>query len=282
MANPSGLWHSGFLFQAGTMKASLPVNAVILAAGKGSRMKSTLPKVLLPVGGVPILSRVVATLKKIPVQEIGVILGNDLLPFDSFLKENNDLTVCIQESQKGTGDAAATIGHALQGVKMPPYNAGRLYRGGFKKSNPVLIAAGDCPFLDPLVLGDFVRQCLDRKAGMGLIAMEASDPTGYGRVIVDAKGQLVKIVEQRDASPEELRVKLCNTGVLFAETGLLFDLLSRLEANNAQKEFYITDCFELCIQSKLPVHVFQTTNYASFQGINDRQQLDEANKQATK
>ncbi|MGE0171755.1 MAG: NTP transferase domain-containing protein [Oligoflexales bacterium] len=263
------------------MKASLPVNAVILAAGKGSRMKSILPKVLLPVGGVPILSRIVKTLKDIPVQQIGAILSSDLTHFDSFLKENNDITVCIQESQKGTGDAAATVGHAFKGIKLPSYNSGRLFRGGFQNFYPVLITPGDCPFLESDLLRDFLNRCLDQKAKLGLVAMEVPDPKGYGRIVVNSKGQLVKIVEQKDASSEELKINLCNTGVMFADTTWLFDLLSNLESNNAQKEFYLTDCFALSVKSNEPVLVYRTPSFKSFQGVNDRQQLDEANNQVT-
>jgi bifunctional UDP-N-acetylglucosamine pyrophosphorylase/glucosamine-1-phosphate N-acetyltransferase len=255
------------------MKDQFPVNGLILAAGKGSRMKSSLPKVLHLAKGRTLLERVAASLRHSGVQELAVILNENTAPFEDFIKQNQNITFCIQSSQNGTGDAVASVAYGIKGITPPSYNRGRLLHGGLRKSYPLLIAPGDCPLLRPEVIESFLRQCLDSGCDLGLIAMKHPEPFGYGRVIMDSQGGFEKIVEEKDATSEERKIMLCNTGIIFAKVELLFQILGGLESNNAANEYYLTDVFSLGKKKNAKITVFETEDYESFVGVNTQEQL---------
>lgn len=257
------------------MPSSHPsICAIILAAGKGTRMKSELPKVLHPVAGTPILSRIMNTLKSSGVQHNCLVLGGDLQNFDQILKENDDITCVVQENRLGTGDAVASALLALDGCKTPHYSKSRIHSGSKIEADYLLITAGDTPALSSKVIKDFIDTCLENKTKLGVIGMEHTTPFGYGRIILDGSS-LEKIVEEKDATAEEKQVTLCNSGVIFAETRLLNDILQKLTNNNAQEEYYLTDCFSLAKEAKEKTFVYRTKDYKSFDGVNNRIQLCE-------
>ena len=246
--------------------------AIILAAGKGTRMKSDTPKVLHPVAGKPILSRIIDTLRTSGIEHNCLVLGGDLNHFDKILTENEDVTCVIQNNRLGTGDAVASALVALDGCLPPDYTNGTIHSGQKITSDYVLITAGDTPALSASVLKDFIQNCLSHKAKIGVIGMLHETPFGYGRLIVE-NGTLDRIVEEKDASPEEKEVNLCNSGVIFAETKLLNDLLQKIDNNNAQSEYYLTDCFQLAKEAGENAFVYQTKDFRSFDGVNNRSQL---------
>ena len=112
-------------------------------------------------------------------------------------------------------------------------------------------------------------------APLGVIGMEHPEPTGYGRLVLDELGNLERIVEEKDASDEIKKINLCNTGIVLAKTDVLFDLLDKLTLQNAQAEYYLTDCFELAKENSQKTFVFKSPDYNTFQGINTQQQLQD-------
>ncbi len=247
---------------------------VILAAGKGTRMKSDRPKVLHPVLGVPIVERVMAALETAGVAETCLILGGDLEQFKSLRKRHPHLAMVQQINQCGTGDAVATVATLLPGITPPHYMAAQRIAGPNQlDATHVLICCGDTPALDGQLLKEFVSSCLSQEAPLGLIGIQLPNPTGYGRLVLDATSQLVKIVEEKDADAATRGINICNSGIIFGKIDVLFSLLAALRPLNAQKEYYLTDCFSLAREKGLPVHVMVSPQYQTFEGVNDRTQL---------
>jgi len=249
------------------------VVGIVLAAGKGTRMKSALPKVLHPVAGRPMLTRVLDALTGAGIGQVCVMLGRELEPFADFIAENPSLTVAVQSEARGTGDAVASAAFALVGVQKPSYALGRLHAGPPIQGGRVLICAGDTPALDPQVLREFLAACAERSADIAVLGAEFPDPTGLGRIVRGQDGTLERIVEERDATPVERTLRLCNTGVIAARTDVLFQLLAALKPENSQNEYYLTDCFGLARARGSAPYVHVTNSWQGFAGINDRPQL---------
>lgn len=255
------------------MSVNQTVAGIVLAAGKGTRMKSDLPKVLHPVCGIPMVERVLTALEQAQIREHCAVLSKDLTAFAGFLASRPDLAVAIQEQQQGTADAVGAAAQAFEGLTVPSYARAKLLRGGPLQSAYVLICYGDMPALSAEVLREFVASCFQSKAELGLIGMRHPRPTGYGRLVLDKEGRLEKIVEEKDATPLERTIDLCNTGIVFARARTLFTLLDEIRPNNAQKEYYLTDCFAIAHRKGLKTNVFITDDYRPFDGVNDPEQL---------
>lgn len=249
------------------------VAGIILAAGKGSRMQSNLPKVLHLLDGKPLLERVYDTLKNVGIQDICLVLSSETAPFEGFLASHPNTAVCIQKNRLGTADAVAAAHSAFKDAAPAPYSQGQLVKGRPSKKKYVLICYGDTPCLEKKTLSEFVSQSLAQKKRLSVIGMIHPEPTGYGRIIRDKQGAMLKIVEEKDASDEERKVNLCNTGIVFAEISFLYKLLSEVNNVNAQGEFYLTDCFKLSKEAGEDVFVYETDQYRSFDGVNTPQQL---------
>ena len=256
-----------------TTATSLPVVGLVLAGGKGTRMKSALPKVLHPIMGSPILWRVLRTLDQIGVTHKALVLPEDYGPFAELIAATSGLTVCLQLEQRGTGDAVAAAAAAFVGVKSPAYSRGRIVSGPPVAAPHILISYGDTPAVPAHMLRAFVQDALTNRADLAVVAMRCPNPAGYGRIVVNSDGTLARIVEERDASSDIKKIDLCNTGVLFARTDLLFDLLGGLTPTNAQREYYLTDCFQLAATRGQHARVFVADSHTYFEGINDRIQL---------
>ena len=249
------------------------ISAVILAAGKGTRMKSPIPKVLHQIHGKSMLKWVIEALHDSGVGQAVVVIGGHLPDFSAVLDQYPGLIVCEQRQRRGTGDAVAAAAHAFIGVEVAGYSDGALLSGQPTASDYVLICAGDAPNLKSATIRDFCQDVLSRKADMAVIGMKHPSPHGYGRIVLDSQEQLIRIVEEKDADPETQKIDLCNTGVVMAKTNLLFNLLADLDTNNAQKEYYLTDCFGLAKERGKSVHVYQTHNWQGFEGVNSPDQL---------
>ncbi len=194
--------------------------AVILAAGMGTRMKSAKPKVMRAVAGLPILGHVIAAARGAGVARIVVVTAPDADEVRAYAVSLGAQTV-IQDKQLGTGHAAAAAGPALADF-----------------DGEVVICYGDMPLMTAKTLdASFEAR---RKAGLAIVAFH-SKSTAYGRVIAGKDGLLDRIVEYRDANDEERKVDLCNAGIMAADAKSFFRWASRLESNNAQKEYYLTD-----------------------------------------
>lgn len=199
-----------------------PLAAVVLAAGKGTRMKSALPKVLHPVAGEPILGHILRTLKALCAAKLVVVVGAGQTDIAECAQGLGAATA-IQDPPLGTGDAARSALPALDGF-----------------AGDVMVLYGDNPLLTQATLEKLlaVRQS---GAELALMGFRPADPAPYGRLLTLANGDLDAIVEARDATPQQRRIDFCNAGGFLLDGKLLRALLSELKNDNAQREFYLTD-----------------------------------------
>jgi bifunctional UDP-N-acetylglucosamine pyrophosphorylase/glucosamine-1-phosphate N-acetyltransferase len=245
------------------------VTAVVLAAGKGTRMQSHLPKVLHEVAGKSMVLHVVENLRAAHISRIGLVLSEDLSGFESFLRENPDLLVCLQKERRGTADAVASAAAFFKDVVPPRYAQLSLWRGVPQSSDHVLICAGDTPALTSEFFRDLLKFHQEAAADLTIVGMKLPDPTGYGRLVLGEHASLTRIVEQKDATPTELEIDLCNSGVLLARSRPLFSWLDRVEPNNAQKEYYLTDIVQIAVQAGAKVKAYLGKDPEIFAGVND-------------
>ncbi|MDR2216563.1 MAG: bifunctional UDP-N-acetylglucosamine diphosphorylase/glucosamine-1-phosphate N-acetyltransferase GlmU [Nevskiaceae bacterium] len=229
-----------------------PLSIVVLAAGQGKRMNSALPKVLQDLAGQPLLRHVLDTARALSPAALYVVIGHGGEAVRAAF-DGQAVSWVLQAEQKGTG-------HAVQQA-MPSIPDDHL----------VLVLYGDVPLLRVETLRALIAEASARQ--VALLTVELADPAGYGRVIRDARGRVKSIVEQRDASPRQQRVREGNTGVLAAPAGLLRRWLARLRSNNAQGEFYLTDVIAMAVRDGLHVAAQLAGDEAEVLGVNDRQQL---------
>lgn len=201
---------------------ALPVDAVVLAAGKGTRMKSDLAKVLHRLGGEPLLVHVLRTLRAAGIERTVVVVGHQAERVRAICPAE-DLVFVHQEPQLGTG-------HAVQ-VAAPALRPGGL----------TVVLNGDVPLLRPRTLQRLVTSAVAGTAAAVVLTSILDDAGSYGRILKDSAGRLTAIVEARDATPTELAVKEFNTGVFCFRTDRLLPVLQVLSADNDQKELYLTD-----------------------------------------
>lgn len=251
----------------------MSLTGLILAAGKGKRMQSGLPKVLHPVAGIPMLERVIQALENIPCDDLCLILSQNIADFSPLLDRYPSLAVCIQYEANGTGGAVASAQDFFEGVSAIPYGKGSLLKGLKTESQELLICAGDTPALDVSILREFIEVCRSQSAKLGVLGIQVPNPTGYGRLILSEKGKLLSIIEEKDADEKTRKITLCNSGVIFADTRYLFELLTRIENKNVQNEYYLTDCIRIAADDGDDLAVFVTDKWQSFQGVNDKEQL---------
>ncbi len=228
--------------------------AVILAAGKGTRMKSGLPKVLHKVGGRAMVEHVLLAVKKAGVQKIILVVGYQGNLVAGAIE--GGVEIAHQREQLGTAHALMQARDALEGV-----------------DGDVLVLCGDTPLLRPETLRDLYRQHTRMGNAVTVLTAELADPAGYGRVIRSPDGRVGRIVEQKDAAPEELRVREINTGVYCFRLRGLFDALAALRSDNAQGEYYLTDIIEYYAGQGEPVGAVRVEDASEIMGINDRRQL---------
>lgn len=231
--------------------------AIILAAGKGTRMKSALPKVLHKVGGKPMLGHVLDAVQGAGAEKTVVVAGYGAEMVAEYVGER--ATVVYQEQQLGTAHALMQAAHVLS--TFPGH---------------VLVVCGDTPLIKAQTLSVLAKHHLARKASATVLTAVMDDPTGYGRVIRDSQGQVKRIVEQKDGSPEELAVQEINTGFYcFAVSGL-FEALNQISSANAQGEYYLTDIIEIYNRQNKVTSAQVCDDPHEVLGINNRKQLAQA------
>jgi len=237
-------------------------------------MRSAQPKVLHRVAGRPMLDCVLAALEQAGVSSHCVVLSADLAGFEPFLAAHPDLCVAIQKNRLGTGDAVAAAAWSFTGVRPAPYAAGQAWRGAQIQSEIVVVCAGDVPAVQPEVLRAFIETVRSSNAALGVLGMRLAEPQGYGRLVTQGE-QLTAIVEEKDADAATRRIDVCNTGIYAARTEALFDLLHGLRPDNAQREYYLTDCVKLACERGLATLAVVAGDHRDFAGVNDRVQLAE-------
>ena len=233
------------------MDKPAPLHVVILAAGEGKRMKSSLPKVLQPVAARPMLAHVVDTARALHPAAIHIVFGHGGAQVRAAFADQADLRWAEQASQLGTGHA---VQQALPGV---PDDA------------RVLVLYGDVP----LITSDTLARLLAAPGALAVLAAEPADPTGYGRIVRDAEGNVARIVEQKDASDEERRIGIINTGVIAADADALRAWLAALRNDNAQGEYYLTDVFAQAAAEYRQAEIVMVAEAIEAEGANDPWQL---------
>jgi bifunctional UDP-N-acetylglucosamine pyrophosphorylase/glucosamine-1-phosphate N-acetyltransferase len=235
------------------MADNLHLNIVILAAGQGTRMKSSLPKVLHPLAGVPLVQHVINTSKELMPKFINVVYGHGGEKVQNEINDP-DINWVLQKEQLGTGHAVDQVSDQLNDEEL------------------VLILYGDVPLIHIDTLADLLNQAAD---GIALLTVHLDNPQGYGRIVRDNSGQVINITEEKDASDEIKKLQEVNTGILAVKANLLKNWLSNLDNNNAQKEYYLTDVIAMAVKDNFTVHTTQPNNEFEVMGVNNRIQLSE-------
>lgn len=235
--------------------------AVVLAAGKGTRMKSGLIKVLHPAAGLPMISWPVAAAREAGADPIVLVIGHQANAVQGVFRGAADIRCAMQEEQLGTGHAVACALDALAG-----------FRG------TLLILCGDTPLLRPETLADLLKYHRDQAAVVTVLTALIDDPYGYGRVVRDAAGRVLRIVEQKDADPEEQEIREINSGIYCMESDFLFDNIRSVSNDNAQGEYYLTDLVAIAVRKGLACLARPTGDADEIMGVNDRVQLAEASR----
>ncbi len=209
-----------------------PLAVVVLAAGKGKRMKSARSKVLHRLAGRPLIQHVLALLAELKPQETVVVVGPGMPEVEAAVAPQRCV---VQENQKGTGEAVQVTRAALADFARPGHD--------------VLVAFGDTPLFRPETLAAMVAaRDAEPRPDLVVMGFRAADPSGYGRILQDDSGAPRAIVEHKDAGPEERAIDLCNAGLMLVDGGRLFDWLGQLAPNNAQGEYYLTDLAGLAVR----------------------------------
>lgn len=257
--------------------------AIVLAAGKGSRMKSETPKVLHHLHHKPMVEYVLENLKKSSAQKTVLVIGRDSKPFAKLLQRHPDVVVCTQNQPRGTGDAVASTATIFAGAKLPAYMDSST-NGTTLESEYVLVCTGDLPTFTPKMLDSFISETISKNIDLSVLGFNPDINTGYGRLITGGKNhELTKIVEERDCTFQERKVRLCNSGIIIAKTKALFELLARIDSNNEQGEYYLTDCIKLAADSEhMQVGWSLGEPWQNLMGINTPDQLLKVEEYLTK
>lgn len=228
-----------------------PLHVVVMAAGEGTRMKSDRPKVLSTLAGRPMLAHLLDTVAGLRPAAVHVVVGNGADAVRAAFADR-PLDWVLQAERRGTGHA---VMQAMPGV---PDDAA------------VLILPGDHPLIPLASLQELVAL---PEAPLSVLTMELENPHGYGRIVRDASGRICAVVEERDATPEQRRIREVNTSVLLADAGSLRDWLDGLQCDNAKGEYYLTDVFALAHAGNAAIGAVRAPDPADLEGANDRRQL---------
>ena len=232
----------------------MSTDIVILAAGKGTRMKSQLPKVLHNLAGKPLLQHVIDAARTVDNALMTVVIGHGAEQVRDEI-HGDDLGYAEQTEQLGTAHAVQ------QAVPM------------LRKGATTLILYGDVPLIQPHTIKAMLTAVNENS--IALLTVTLDDPTGYGRIVRDSQGQVTEIVEQKDAAPEQLEIQEINTGVLALSSDLLKEWLPKIGNNNAQGEYYLTDIIAIAREAGYRIETCQPQSEQEVEGVNNRQQLSD-------
>ncbi|MEE4380157.1 MAG: bifunctional UDP-N-acetylglucosamine diphosphorylase/glucosamine-1-phosphate N-acetyltransferase GlmU [Candidatus Competibacteraceae bacterium] len=229
------------------------LSVIVLAAGKGKRMVSDQPKVLHRIGGKPLLSHVLATAGELDAEQCVVVYGHGGEAVKTVCSIAEPVIWVEQTEQLGTGHAVAQTLPSL-----PPQSI-------------ALVLYGDVPLIRQQTLQPLIISA--EQGHLAVLTAELADPTGYGRIVRDSTGRVERIVEEKDAEPEQLAIAEINTGILAVPTQALSRWVQQLDNGNAQGEYYLTDVIAMAVAEGVAVEAFPAPDPKEVQGINDRAQL---------
>lgn len=238
-----------------------PCAAVVLAAGKGTRMKSGVIKVLHSAAGLPMISWPVAAARQAGADPVVLVIGHQANAVQGVFRGDSSILCAMQEQQLGTGHAVACALDSLAG-----------FRG------TVLTLCGDTPLLRPETLSALLKFHEEQSASVTVLTAIMDDPYGYGRVVRDEAGRVMRIVEQKDADPEEQQIREINSGIYCMQSDFLFENIRSIGNDNAQQEYYLTDLVAIAVRKGLTCMALPTADADEIMGVNDRVQLAEASR----
>jgi bifunctional UDP-N-acetylglucosamine pyrophosphorylase/glucosamine-1-phosphate N-acetyltransferase len=237
-----------------------PIHVVVLAAGKGTRMKSDLAKVLHNVAGIPMIDYVLAAAWRLTPRSVTVVIGHQSEGLQSALSGKSGLSCVVQEPQCGTAHALLTTASVLAGAR-----------------GTLVLLSGDVP----LLAANTLKMLVERHTSLGAVATVVTavvdQPLGYGRIVRSGE-RIARIVEERDASPVEREVREINSGIYAFELDGLFDALRQIAAENAQSEYYLPDLVDIYSRRGLPVESLTVADPDEIRGINTRAELEEVSR----
>ena len=237
---------------------SKELRIIILAAGKGTRMNSDLPKVLHKLNGKALLDFVLDESELLNPKETILVVGFKKEQVISHTKHRANLKYATQMEQLGTGHAVLQTGDLLK-----------------NKEGHILILYGDVPNIKESTLRPIIDDHLINNRDLTLITAEIDDPTGYGRIIRDKNDNLLKIVEEKDCTDVERKIKEWNPGIYIFKIPEVFEILNNIKTNNASKEYYLTDAIGLAQQSDMQIKATKIANSNEVIGVNTVDQLEE-------
>ena len=230
--------------------------AIVLAAGAGTRMKSDKPKVAHEVLGKPLVRWVVDAAEEAGIARIVAVVGHKREQVEPLVSDK--ASIVVQAEQRGTADAVLSCRDELADF-----------------DGSVLVLSGDCPLITSATMRALVDMRERENAAVVVLTMRPDDPFGYGRIIRDESGQVERIVEQKDATPEEAAVTECNSGFYCFDAKALFEALGQVGSDNAQGEFYLTDVLEISRNAGRAVVAYEAPDVIECLGINTPEQLAE-------
>ena len=234
----------------------MEIAAIVLAAGAGTRMKSEKPKVDHEVLGKPLVNWVVDAAEEAGVTRIVAVVGHKREQVIPLVEDKANIVV--QAEQRGTADAVLSCADELADF-----------------DGSVLVLSGDCPLITAATMRALAEMRERENAAVVVLTMRPEDPFGYGRIIRDENGAVARIVEQKDATPEEAAVDECNSGFYCFDAKALFDALKQVGSDNAQGEFYLTDVLEISRNAGRAVLAMEAADVSECLGINTPEQLAE-------